>query len=45
MTIIALTPVDLAIASGLIVLLARVSWRMQRGLVRQLIVAALRTTV
>jgi putative ABC transport system permease protein len=45
MTIVALTPADLAVASGLIVLLALLSWRMRLGLVGQLLVAALRTTV
>jgi putative ABC transport system permease protein len=44
-TIVALTPLDLAIAAGLIVLLALLSWRMHLGLVGQLLVAALRTTV
>jgi putative ABC transport system permease protein len=44
-TIVALTPLDLAIAAGLIVLLALLSWRMHLGLVNQLLVAALRTTV
>ena len=45
MTIVALTPVDLTVAAGLIVLLAVLSWRMQLGLAHQLVVAALRTTV
>jgi putative ABC transport system permease protein len=45
MTIVALTPGDLTIAAGLIFLLALLSWRMRLGLVRQLLVAALRTTV
>jgi len=45
MTIVALTPFDLAIAAGLIVLLALLSWRMHLGLVDQLLVAALRTTI
>ncbi len=45
MSIVALTPVDLATAAGLIFLLALLSWRMHLGLVRQLLVAALRTTV
>ncbi|MEJ2659938.1 MAG: ABC transporter permease [Desulfobacteraceae bacterium] len=45
MTIVALTPMDLATAAGLIVLLVLLSWRMHLGLVNQLLVAALRTTV
>jgi putative ABC transport system permease protein len=45
MTIIPLTPLDLTIASGLIGLLVLLSWRMRLGLIRQLIIAALRTTV
>ncbi len=45
MTVITLTPADLAIAAGLVLLLALLSWRMNLGLVRQLLVAALRTTV
>jgi len=45
MTIVALTPLDLVLASALIMILALLSWRMNLGLVRQLIVAALRTTV
>jgi putative ABC transport system permease protein len=45
MTIVTLTPVDLSLAAGLIILLALISWRMHLGLVRQIIVAALRTTV
>ncbi len=45
MTIVALTPLDLALASGLICLLALLSWRMRLGLAPRLIVAALRTTV
>ena len=45
MTVITLTPQDLGLASILIVLLALLSWRMQLGMVRQIIVAALRTTV
>lgn len=45
MTIVTLTPVDLALAAGLIILLALISWRMHLGLVRQIIIAALRTTV
>jgi putative ABC transport system permease protein len=45
MTVIALSYVDLALAAGLIVLLALLSWRMRLGLAGQLLVAALRTTV
>lgn len=45
MNIIALTPLDLAIASVLILLLAAVSMLLQLGIGKQLIIAALRTTV
>lgn len=45
MTIVTLTPLDLTIASGLVVLLALLSWQMNLGLVRQIIIAAIRTTV
>ncbi len=45
MTIVALTPLDLAMASGLIAMLALLSWRMRLGLGPRLIIAALRTTV
>jgi putative ABC transport system permease protein len=45
MTIVTLTPTDLALAAGLIILLALFSWRMRLGLANQLLVAALRTTV
>jgi putative ABC transport system permease protein len=45
MTIVPLTPVDLAMAAGLIIMLALLSWRMRLGLARQLLVAGLRTTV
>jgi putative ABC transport system permease protein len=45
MTIVALTPGDLTIAASLVILLALLSWRMRLGLVRQLLVAALRTTI
>jgi putative ABC transport system permease protein len=43
--IVTLTPLDLGLAAGLIVMLALLSWRMRLGLIRSLIVAALRTTV
>jgi putative ABC transport system permease protein len=45
MTVIALSYMDLILAAGLIVVLALFSWRMQLGLVGQLLIAALRTTV
>jgi putative ABC transport system permease protein len=45
MTLVALTPGDLTIAASLVILLALLSWRMRLGLVRQLLVAALRTTI
>lgn len=45
MTLVKLSAVDLSLASGLILLLAVLSWLMHLGLVRSLIVAALRTTV
>jgi putative ABC transport system permease protein len=45
MTLVALTPGDLTIAASLVILLALLSWRMHLGLVRQLLVAALRTTI
>jgi putative ABC transport system permease protein len=44
-SIVTLSPADLAIAAGLVILLALLSWRMRLGLVTQLLVAALRTTV
>jgi ABC-type iron transport system FetAB permease component len=40
-----LSPVDLAIASLLILALAGLSWRMQIGVERQLLISALRSTV
>ena len=43
--IIALSPVDLALAAILVLLLALSSWRMQLNVSRQLLIAALRTTV
>lgn len=45
MSIISLSYLDLTLAAGLIVLLALISWRMRLGLVGQLSIAALRTTV
>ncbi|KJS33497.1 MAG: ABC transporter permease [Desulfatitalea sp. BRH_c12] len=45
MSIVSLTPFDLALAAGLIVLLSIVSWAMHLQLERQLIVAAVRMTV
>lgn len=45
MTIVPLTPWDLTLASGFIVMLALLSWRMKLGMVHLMIIAALRTTV
>ncbi len=45
MTIVSLSLLDLTLASGLIGILALLSWRMRLGLAPRLIVAALRTTV
>jgi putative ABC transport system permease protein len=45
MSVIALSYLDLTLAAGLIILLALISWRMRLGLVGQLLLAALRTTV
>lgn len=45
MTIVTLTPADLSLAAGLIILLALISWRMHLGMVSQIIIAASRTTV
>ena len=45
MNVIALTPLDLILASGLVILLSITSILMQLGVARRLLVAALRTTV
>lgn len=45
MTIVALTPLDLCLAAGLIAILAMLSLRLHLGLVGSLVVAAVRTTV
>ena len=45
MSIIALTPLDLALAAVLVMVLAALSWMLRLGVGRQLLVAALRTTV
>ncbi|MEF8698600.1 MAG: iron export ABC transporter permease subunit FetB [Candidatus Accumulibacter sp. UW26] len=45
MNVVHLSPVDLAIASLLIIALAGLSWRMQIGAERQLLLSALRSTV
>lgn len=45
MTLITLTPADLALASSLVVLLALLSWRLRLGVERQLLIAALRSAV
>jgi putative ABC transport system permease protein len=45
MSFIYLTPVDLALAATLILMLAVLSWRMRLGLGRQILIAASRTTI
>ena len=45
MTVVTLTPLDLSLAAGFILLLALLSRRMRLGMTRQIIIAALRTTV
>jgi putative ABC transport system permease protein len=45
MNVVQLSPVDLGIASLLILALAGLSWRMQIGSERQLLISALRSTV
>ena len=45
MTVVSLTPLDLTLAAGCIVILALLSMRMRLGMTRQIIIAALRTTV
>ena len=45
MNVISLTPLDLMLAGGLVLLLAILSILMQLGLARRLIIAAMRTTV
>jgi putative ABC transport system permease protein len=45
MTLITLTPFDLALAASLVLLLALLSWRSQLGVERQLLIAALRSAV
>ncbi|MGD9215951.1 MAG: iron export ABC transporter permease subunit FetB [Desulfobacteraceae bacterium] len=45
MTVVTLTPVDLSLAAGLVLLLALLSVQMRLGMTRQIIIAALRTTV
>ncbi len=45
MNVIALTPLDLVLAGGLVILLAITSIMMQLGVARRLLIAALRTTV
>ncbi len=42
---ISLSPLDLALASTLVMLLAAISWRMHFGIERRLLVSALRTTI
>ncbi len=42
---IQLSPIDLSLASILVLLLALLSWRMQLNITQQLLIAALRTTV
>jgi len=43
--VISLSPLDLGLASILVLLLAAVSWRMQLGTTNQLMIAAIRTTI
>lgn len=43
--VITLTPLDLGLASILVLILAAVSWRMHLGVSNQLLIAAVRTTV
>lgn len=45
MNVIALSPLDLSLAALLVLLLAALSWRLQLGMERRLLIAALRTTV
>ncbi len=45
MSVKPLTPVDLAMAASLVLLLGLLSWRLQLGLGKQLAIAAIRTTV
>ncbi|NIR50268.1 ABC transporter permease, partial [candidate division KSB1 bacterium] len=45
MTFISLTPLDLVLAGLLVLALALLSFRMQLGLSKQIIIAALRTTI
>ena len=45
MKLISLTPLDLSIAAALVLALAGLSVRMQLAVERQLLIAALRTTV
>ncbi len=43
--LILLSPVDLGVAAGLVVLLAALSWNLQLGIGRRMLVASLRSTV
>jgi putative ABC transport system permease protein len=45
MTLIELSPWDLALASGLVLLLALMSWRLRLGVERRVLIAAARSTV
>ncbi len=45
MSLISLTPLDLSLAAGLVLLLALLTHRMQLGLSKQIIIAGLRTSV
>ncbi len=45
MHLISLTPGDLALASGLVLLLAALSWRLHLGVERRILIAAVRSTV
>ncbi len=45
MDLISLSPFDLALASGLVLLLAALSWRLHLGIERRILIAAARSTV
>ncbi len=45
MSLIQLTPWDLALASGLVLLLALMSWRLRLGVERRVLIAAARSTI
>jgi NAD+ synthase (glutamine-hydrolysing) len=45
MSLISLTPFDLTLAAGLVLLLAALSWRLRLGVQRRILIAAARSTV